>query len=577
MGLSLKPDHVKRYGQLATLLYKYGHSDLVRAAGLEEALAAGGAVDLDDLSAGEAGSTAVRRTASATPAETPEAREADELADDLERLGPTYVKLGQLLSTRIDLLPAAAVQRLERLQDRLEPFPFEQVEQVVCDELGVRISKAFLEFAPEPLGSASLGQVHHAVLRDGRAVAVKVQRPGIRARIRDDLEVLGDVAAFLDEHTEAGERYHFAATLQQLRRAIVGELDYRQEARNLEALGENLRGFERIVVPAPIEDYTTSRVLTMEYVRGRKITALSPLRRLEVDGEGLADELFRAYLRQILVDGFFHADPHPGNVFLTDDGRLALIDLGMVAHLGPALQERLLRLIVAVSRGEGDDAADILVDLSQSRRNADIDGFRSEVAQLVLQGRTARPEEIHAGAIFLQLSRLAGDHGLRTPAELTMLGKTLLNLDEVGRTLDPAFDPNAAVRHHAAEVMQHRMLKRLSPSEMFSSLLEMNELVRRLPGRLNDALETIARNELRVRVDAINEDRFLEAIQKIANRVAMGLVLAALIVGAAMLVRVESPWTILGYPAAATLFFLAAAAGGVMLVISILRGDRPEE
>ncbi|CAN5150548.1 hypothetical protein BH18GEM1_BH18GEM1_17430 [soil metagenome] len=229
-------------------------------------------------------------------------------------------KLGQLLSTRADLLPLPYLEALARLQDRVEAFPFEAVEEIVQTELGVRLSKAFASFDPKPLAAASLGQVHHAALRDGRPVAVKVQRPAIRQQIVEDLAVLEEIADFLDRRTDWGWRYGFVGLLDEFRKTLLRELDYRQEAANLVSLGKNLAEYERIIVPQPVDDYTTERVLTMDFVRGKKVTALGPLGRLEMDGEPLADELFKAYLQQTLVDGLFHADPHPRQC-LPDRGR----------------------------------------------------------------------------------------------------------------------------------------------------------------------------------------------------------------------------------------------------------------
>ncbi|MDQ1712744.1 MAG: ubiquinone biosynthesis protein, partial [Frankiaceae bacterium] len=307
MGLSLKPQHLKRYKDIALLLVRYGRSDLVSQVGLDE-------LDAD-------------------PAVTDAPGKPEQLAADLERLGPTYVKLGQLLATRADLLPPAYVDALARLQDDVAPFPYADVERIVESELGVRISRAFQIFDNVPLASASLGQVHRAVLRNGRNVAVKVQRPGIRDLVLDDLDALREIAEFADAHTTVGRRYGFAAMLEEFRKSMLRELDYQQEARNLLTLRANLADFPRIHVPEPVADYSTSRVLTMEFIGGRKLTSLGPLAQLEVEGNALADQLIGAYLKQILVDGFFHADPHPGNVFLTETGDIGLIDLGMVGRV----------------------------------------------------------------------------------------------------------------------------------------------------------------------------------------------------------------------------------------------------
>jgi ubiquinone biosynthesis protein len=549
MGISLKPQHLKRYKDIAMLLVKYGRSDLVRNAGLEAVLK-----DEDGF-------------------DQASAAEARALAKDLEALGPTFIKLGQLLSTRPDILPAPYLESLSRLQDKVEPFSFAEVEEIVTSELGVRISKAFQEFEATPMAAASLGQVHRASLKDGRVVAVKVQRPGIREMIVEDLEALMEIAGFLDSHTEMGRRYEFQKMLEEFRKTLLRELDYKQEANNLRVLGENLKEFDRIVIPAAVDDYSTSRVLTMDYIRGKKITALSPLDRIELNGAALAEQLFRAYLKQILVDGFFHADPHPGNVFLTDDERVALLDLGMVARTTPGQQEKLIQLLLAISEGRAEDAASISMRIGDRREEFDEQEFRRRVGDLVVQHQGASLEQIEVGTIVLEVTRISGECGMGLPTELTMLAKTLLNLDQVGWTLDPNFDPNAAIRRNAAEIMQQRVVKSVTPANLFSSLIETKDFLEKLPRRINKILDRAANNEIELKVDAIDEHKLMEGLQKIANRITLGLVLAALIVGAAMLMSVPTDFKIMGYPGLAIIFFLLAAGGGVALVLSILFYD----
>lgn len=552
MGISLKPQHLNRYRQIAWLFVKYGRSDLVKDAGLEETLDAEQRV---------------------TPKE---AAKAEELAGDLEKLGPTFVKLGQLLSTRVELLPRAYLEALARLQDKVEPFPFDDVEKIVTSELGVRMSKAFSDFEVAPMAAASLGQVHRARLRDGRQVAVKVQRPGIRDAMLEDLDALDEIAEFLDNHTAAGKRYDFCQMLDQFRKSLLRELDYRQEASNLTTIGQHLREFEHIVVPEPIADYVTSRVLTMQYVHGKKITDLNPLARMEFDGDALAEELFRAYLQQILVDGFFHADPHPGNVFLTDDYRIALIDLGMVGKIMPGLQEQLLQLLLSIAEGRGDDAADIAIKIGDRKEDFAEKEFKHAIAEIVAKQQGATVEQLQVGRLVLEVTQASGENGIRVPSELTMLGKTLLNLDQVGRSIAPDFDPNASIRRNAAQIMQQRLLKSLSPGNLFSGVLELKDLVQRLPARLNKIIDAIANNEMKISVDAIDEKTLVLGFQKVANRITVGLIIAALIVGAAMMMRVETSFRIWGYPGLAILLFLAAAGAGVVLLINILFYDKGE-
>jgi ubiquinone biosynthesis protein len=544
----LKTKHLKRYKDVAMLLVKYGRSDLVKQAGLEDS------IDIDE-----------------TKLET--LPKAEELAADLEKLGPTFIKLGQLLSTRADLLPVPYLEALTRLQDQIEPFSYEEVDRIVSGELGVRISKAFAEFEPQPLAAASLSQVHRAYMRDGRSVVVKVQRPAIREQIVEDLEALEEFAQFMDAHTELGRRYEFGNMLSGLRKSLLQELDFKTEANNLVMFGENLREFEHIIIPEPVLDYTTSRVLTMEYIPGKKITEVSPLRLVEIDGAGLADELFRAYLQQILVDGVFHADPHPGNVFLADDGRIALLDLGMVARLTTSFHDNLLRLLLAISDGRGEDAAETAIKMGEPKPGFNRSEFVRRVSDLVSENADANTSRIDAGQVTLEITKVAADCWFRLPAEFTMIAKALLNLDRSVYTLNPGFDPNAIIRQRATEILQRNVLKSLSPGNLLSGAVEVKEFVEKLPMRVNRILDAVGNNDLKIKVDAIDEKVVLEGLQKVANRISLGLVLAALIVGAAMLMRVETSFRILGYPGFSMIFFLLAAIAGIALAVTIVMND----
>ncbi|HEX8372693.1 MAG TPA: AarF/UbiB family protein [Chthoniobacterales bacterium] len=548
MSLSLKPSHLKRYKQVLGLLMKYGQGDLVRQAPV-----------VDDPLEYEA-----------APPIPPEAKE---LANDLENLGPTFIKLGQLISTRSDFVPASYMEALTRLQDNVGPFPYEKVEAIVSVELGARISRAFKDFDPEPVAAASLGQVHRATLRSGQQVAVKVQRPDVRETVAEDLDALAEIATLLDGHTDAGKRYQFGAMIEELRKSLLRELDYRLEADNLRLMRRNLSEFEKILIPAPVDDYSTGRVLTMEYVSGQKITKLNKVTFLEIDGRGLAEAVFQAYLHQILITGFFHADPHPGNLLLTPDHRVALLDLGMIARIGPNMQESILRLLLAMSEGQSDRAGEIAQRMGEERENFNEIGFRREISDLLSQQQDASIQSLQTGKVVMEITRISAEHGLRVPSELTMLGKTLLNLDIIGRTLDPTFDPNESIRRNASELMRKRTMKSLSPGNLLTTLLEAKELIEKLPSRINQFLELLSTNKLKVQVDAIDEEYLMTGLQKVANRITLGLILASLIMGASLLMRVETTFRIFGYPGLAMLLFLLATAGGLTLAFQILRSD----
>jgi predicted unusual protein kinase regulating ubiquinone biosynthesis (AarF/ABC1/UbiB family) len=551
--MTLLPPKLSRYRAVATLLLKYGRSSIVS--------------DQED-----------NLLATLTAEEDAEVDAADpapeELAADLEKLGPTFIKLGQLLSTRADLLPPAYLLALTRLQDSVQPFPFEDVQKIVEEELGVKISKAFSSFEERPEAAASLGQVHRAALRDGRVVAVKVQRPQIVERVAADLQTLKEVATFLDKHTSAAHRYNVTGIVEEFKQALVTELDYKREAANLRLIGRNLLEFDDIVVPDPVDGYTTSRVLTMEYVHGTKVTSLSPLARIDINGHELGKTLIRAYLKQIIVDGVFHADPHPGNVFLTDTGKIALIDLGMIGRISPTMQETLLKLLLAVADGRGDEAANVIVGLGEKLEDFDEQQFKRDIAMMVSRHAQSSLADLELGRVMLQMNQIGARHHMRAPSELTLLGKTLLNIDEIGRTLDPTLDVNRAIRENAADLMGQRFRRSASAGGVFSTMLEAKEFAERLPGRVNRVLDALAASELKMKVELIDEGAVIDGLQKVANRITLGLILAALIVGAAMLMRVETSFRILGYPGFAMILFLIAATGGLWLAFEIFRHDR---
>ena len=546
MKLGLDPAKAARGAALARLLVRHGRSDVVSGVGFDEFLVE------DERPAGDQDGAA-------------------SLADDLEAMGPTYVKLGQLLSTRVDLLPPAYTEALTRLQDDVQPFAFEEVRGIVEDELGFSIRHGFTSFDETPMAAASLGQVHRAVLRSGREVVVKVQRPGIREVVRDDMELLTTLAEVADEHTDVGRRYGFGQLLTQFRRSLAGELDYQREAANLRRLGELTASYPHLVVPEPVADYTSSRVLTMDHLPGRKVTDVGALGLLDVDGGPLVQELFAAYLRMILVDGFLHADPHPGNVLLMPDGRLGIIDLGMVATVPPRVQDKIVKLLLAISDADGEETAAVLASMGQPLEGYDGAKFRDDVAALVTRA-VALGGDVQAGAVLMELSRLSGVHGLRPPPEMAMVGKALLNLDQVTTHLDPSFAPAKAIRANVAEIMGTGLS--VSPAGIMAAAIDAKDFAANFPGRANRIMDNLADGRFSVRVDAVDEARLLHVMQRLANRLTMGIVLAALVVGAALMMQVPTRTRILGYPAIAMVFFLLAALGGAALVISIIRNDR---
>ena len=536
------------YTDLVRLLLRYGRTDLLSGAQLDE-------FAIGDEDAADQGSE----------------RTAEAFAADLERMGPTYIKMGQLLSTRFDLLPPAYTEALTRLQDTVEPFPFEQVQEIVESELGARIKDLFATFDEEPLASASLGQVHRATTRSGKDVVVKVQRPDVRDTIRDDMSVLGKVTEVADKRTSVGRSYGLSQLLSQFRRSLVGELDYRREAKNLLRFVDLTRDYEHLVVPEPVLQLTTSRVLTMEHIEGRKVTDLGPLALMDIDARPMVEQLFRAYLRMILDDGVLHADPHPGNLLVTDDGRIALLDLGMVATVPARVQTQIVKLLLAISDGDGEECAQVLAEMGHPLEDYDAAAFRDEVAHLVSEAVGSGPD-MEAGRVLVDLSRISGSHGLRPPAEMSMVGKALLNLDQATAHLDPTFAPAEAIRDNVSEIFASSL--KTSPGGILAAAIEAKEFTALLPKRANRILDALSQGELRVNVDAIDEQRLHLVLQRVANRLTLGLIIAATIIGAAMMMRVETDARIFGFPAIAMVFFTIAVVAATALGVQIVLTDR---
>jgi len=420
-----------------------------------------------------------------------------------------------------------------------------------------------------------LGQVHIGVLRGGRQVAVKVQRPEIRKEITADLDSLEEVASFLDGHTDFGRKYELARLVDQFRASLFHELDYLREAANLEELRRNLAGFPRLVVPEVVADYSTGRVLTMDYLPGAKITSLSGTVMTDLDGSVLAEELFNAYLKQILVDGFFHADPHPGNLLLTHDRKIAILDLGMTGRIQQRMRDQLVHLLAGISEGNGVQTAEAAMSIAEAREDSiDRAGFTSAVEDIVGTAKSRNLSDIDMGTIVLQVTRASVEAGLRIPQEMSMIGKALLNLDRVGTVLSPGFDPQQSIQRNLAGISQARIKETLTSANLMGMLTEAKQFLSQLPLRMNRIFDLVADNKVKLTIDSLDEKSLIQGLQKVANRITTGLILAALIVGSAMLARVDTSFRLFGYPGFAIVLFLMAAAGGVILFFQIIFKDR---
>ena len=453
----------------------------------------------------------------------------DQLASALEELGPCFIKLGQLLSTRPDLLPPDYIRALARLQDTIVPVPAASIVQIVEHELGAPLATLFQSFDCEPLATASMAQVHRAVLPDGAEVVVKVQRPQARKRIEVDLAVLGEMARFASRHTTFGARFDLPQMVRELEQSLRQELDFRQEADNTRLIGRQIADFSLLATPTVYDKYTTERVLTLGFVRGRHLAAL-PLEEMQtLDAPAIARELLSAYLKQIVVDGIFHCDPHPGNIFLTDEGKLALLDFGMVGRFDAGQKDNIILLLLAFSERQGERVADTYLQMIAIPPTLDRRAFTQDVCALVSRYHDMSGGRMALGTALLDLTRLANTHRAPVPSALTLMGKTMLNLDGTIRVLSPELDPVQLIRDYMLEVMGQRVLAQLSPGRVFAWVLDMKHLFENSPRRTDILLDKLANDQFTMRLALDEQAR--TSLDRTTGRLSRAMVSSALLIG----------------------------------------------
>src|SRR6266487_40950 len=453
------------------------------------------------------------------------------LASALEELGPCFIKLGQLMSTRPDLLPPNYIEALSRRQNTVTPVSSDRVTAIIESELGAPISELFESFDCDPLATASMAQVHRAVLRDGSEVAVKVQRPGVRQRIEIDIEILHEVARFATRFTSYGKRYGFLQIVRELERSLNQELDFRLEAESTRLIGNQIAEFKLLTTPAVYSDYTTRRVLTLSFVRGRQLAQVNREELDALDSRSIAKELLSAYLKQMVIDGVFHCDPHPGNIFLADDGRLALMDFGMVGRFDADQKDKIILLLLAFSERQGERVADTYLEMIELPKEFDRRGFTQDVSALVSRYHDMSGGRMAIGTALLDLTKLAYVHRVAVPSALTLLGKAMLNLDGAIRVLSPELDPVQLIRDYMIEVMEKRGMAQLAGGRMFAWAIDMKHLFENAPRRADMILEKLATNQLTARLEVNDLDRAVRSLNGAVNRLSLGMIASSLIIG----------------------------------------------
>jgi ubiquinone biosynthesis protein len=502
-------DHVGRYREVATVLVRHGLGSFAAGFGLDRWVP-------------------TRQRIGGPDTGRPTSR-AEHLRLALEELGPTFIKLGQLLSTRPDLLPPAYVAELSKLQDSAPPVPGDEVLAVLEEELGAPAADIFGTFDPVPLASASIGQAHAAMLHDGTRVVVKVRRPGVVNQVNSDLEILQNLAAQAARHWQVAEDYNIVGITGHFARALRAELDYLEEGRNADRFREVFQGSRTIHIPKVFWETSTSRVLTLERISGAKIDDDSALTRMGIDGGDIIRRAVDGIAQMVFVTGFFHADPHPGNLFIEPDGRIGLIDFGMVGTISDPLRDRLTGLFLALSRADPDRIASALTRVCSTRRPVNREDLRADLTVFVglYQGRPVG--QVEMGRLAGQLLAILRRHRLQLQAEIAMLVRMLLMVEGLGARLDPSFNLGEAVAPYASRLAASRYSPAAMAERAARAGLDTAALTAELPEKLRHLFDILETNGVEVHLRAAELDPLIARIERIGTRLVTGVIVAAVI------------------------------------------------
>ena len=506
-----------------------------------------------------------RRPVSVRPA-------AQHLVEALQELGPTFIKLGQAASTRADLIPAEFIEHLRRLQDEVPPVSYEQVAQVIAEEFKTKPEDIFLTFEKTPIAAASIGQVHYAVTRDGREVVVKVQRPGIERVIHSDLEILADLAVLLEERIPDSRRYHPRALVREFAETLTDELIFSLEGHNCELMRAKLAR-DGIVVPGVIWELTTRRVLTLERIRGYKLTDRQNIERFDL--RALATKLARSIVKQVLVDGLFHADPHPGNLLVSETGELVLLDFGIVGRLDVRTRENLAELFVAVFLQDADRVVSVLSDLGATEDEVDREELRRDISRLISKYYFLPRSQMRIGDILNRILSLVYRHRVIMPPEFAMIAKAFFTAEGSCLLLVPDFDFNEAVRPLVKEI-----LKRISParrvaSNLASAVREFHRIAPGVPRHIEGLVRKAERGQLRIQVEYDQGDRTVRTLFSAANRLAVSILTAGFLFASVQVTSMRIPPYIKGYSAWGIMGLIVGGVLTIWLLFHIRRNRLP--
>lgn len=501
--------------------------------------------------------------------------EAERLRLGLEELGPTFIKFGQILSTRHDLIPEAYITELSKLQDRVPPFEYGEAKKVIEKEFRKNIEDIFSSFDPEPIAAASIGQVHRARLSEGEDVAVKVMRPGVEARIETDLAILMSLARFAEKHIKESKFFNPVGFVEEFTRIIRHEIDYTHEAQNAERFYENFKDSTTIKIPKIYWKYVTKHVLTQEYSEGIKISDIPQIEVLGLDRKKISIDLANAYLKMIFEDGFYHADPHPGNILVSSSGIIIFLDFGMAGHVDPVLHDNLANLIISIRINDIDFLIEALTELGLiSDAGGESPALRIKLEELLNKYYSLSTRYIDPTAFLIDIIDIFAKSRGKIPANLMLLSKTLMIRDEISRRLDPDHNFAELTEPYVKKMLEERTKASYLMREASKTFWDFTHLARAFPKRINHILSKAEKGTLKFELEHRGHETLIEELDVASNRLSFSMIIAALIIGSSLIIQTGMSPRIFGVPLLGIFGFFLAGLLGMGLIISILRSGR---
>ncbi|HZV80997.1 MAG TPA: AarF/ABC1/UbiB kinase family protein, partial [Geobacteraceae bacterium] len=503
-----------------------------------------------------------------------ELSQAERMRMALEELGPTFIKLGQFLSTRADILPPNYIKEFSKLQDSVPPFTFEEVTAEVRREFGRDILELFSFFDPTPMAAASIAQVHRARLKSGEEVVVKVRRPGIQDQVETDIEALMLLAIVAERHLANSEIYDPTGQVRELARTIRREMDLSLEGRTIERFAANFAGDLTLYFPKVHWSVTSKAMLTMEYIDGIKVSDLDALNRAGMDLKLIAKRGADAFVRMVLEHGFFHGDPHPGNILILPDNVICMLDFGMTGRIDPFLKGYLTDILLAILKRDVEEVISLLIYSGDITDSINIRSLRRDLSEFIDKYYELSLQELEVGQLLFDFTEIITNYRIKFHPDLLLLAKAFVTIEGMGRMLDPQFDMTL----HLRPLMEREIRERLSPKSALKylqgNLGSYVNLLRTLPKELKEILNRINRDKFKIDLEHRGLDRFIRELDKSINRLSSSMIIAALIIGSSIVMQIGKGPLLMGFPIFAFMGYTIAALIGLVWVIAIIRSGR---